>query len=107
MKLDVLSGLDTVKVCTSYRDPSGNTLDELPNDGANFEGMTPEYIELPGWEEDITEARTFGDLPENAKSFVNTVQRLTKLHVAVISVGPERDALVPDSMVDVREARPW
>ncbi len=87
--LDVLSGLDEVKICTSYK-LNGDEIDYFPSFYHQLEQVKPDYIELPGWKEDISAVRKFEDLPENAKKYVNTIEELLGIGVSIISVGPER-----------------
>ncbi|RLC46632.1 MAG: adenylosuccinate synthase [Candidatus Cloacimonadota bacterium] len=87
--LDVLSGLDKVKICTSYQ-LHGKAIDYFPSFYHQLEQVKPNYIELPGWKEDISAVRKFEDLPKNAKKYVNTIEELLGIDVSIISVGPER-----------------
>lgn len=88
--LDVLSGLDTVQICRAYRLPSGETIEQFPSDGAILQQCEPVYEQLPGWEEEIAEVRTWEDLPEQAKQYVRRVEELTGTPIAMVSVGPLR-----------------
>lgn len=90
MKLDVLSGIDTLKVCVGYRTPSGERVDEPPLDWRDLEQLEPIYEELPGWSEDITEANDFSELPEAARSYIEYLEEAVGVHAAIISVGPGR-----------------
>jgi adenylosuccinate synthase len=92
-KLDVLSGFDTVKVATAYR-YQGETYDEFPPHQTIFHKCEPVYEELPGWSEDISSARTFGDLPETCQSYVRRIEELSGVPVTLVSVGPARDQTV-------------
>ena len=89
MLFDVLSGLDTVKICTAY-ELDGKIIDNPPSTISRFSRCKPVFIELPGWKEDITGIRKFDDLPENAKNYVRKIEELTNVPVGVISVGPDR-----------------
>lgn len=92
-KLDVLSGLQTIKVCTGYT-YQGQVLDEVPGSLEVMEKCRPIYEELPGWDEDITAARTMADLPENARKYVARVEELSGTEVVLVSVGPRRDETI-------------
>ncbi len=92
-KLDVLSGLETIKVCTGYS-YQGQVLDEIPASLEVIEQCTPVYEELPGWKEDITGAKSLADLPENARNYVTRVQELSGTEVVLVSVGPRRDETI-------------
>ena len=88
-KLDVLSGLKTLKVATAYRYGS-DRLTEFPPSVKILEACEPIYEELPGWSEDITAAQDMGDLPENARSYLKRLEELVQTPVQIISVGPGR-----------------
>ena len=92
-KLDVLSGLGTIKVCTGYR-YQGGVLDEIPASLEVMEQCTPIYEELPGWTEDITGAKSLAELPENARNYVKRVEELSGAEVVLVSVGPRRDETI-------------
>lgn len=88
MKLDVLSGLPEVQICTAY-DLAGQSFD-LPRPAYEMEAITPVYETLPGWDEDITTCRQYDELPENARLFVERVEALAGVKVTYVSVGPDR-----------------
>ena len=88
--IDVLTGLDTVKICVAY-DYNGERITEYPANLHIIEQCKPIYEELPGWEEDITGVRRLEDLPENARNYVKRVSELTGIEIATFSVGPDRD----------------
>jgi adenylosuccinate synthase len=92
-KLDVLSGLETVRVCTGYS-YQGGVLDEIPASLEVMEQCTPIYEELPGWSEDITGAKSMEDLPANARSYVARIEALSGAPVVLVSVGPRRDETI-------------
>ena len=92
-KLDVLSGLETVKVCTGYS-YQGGVLDEIPASLEVMEQCTPIYEELPGWSEDITGAKSLSDLPETARTYVARIEELSGAPVVLVSVGPRRDETI-------------
>ncbi len=89
MLFDVLSGLDTVKICTAY-ECDGEILDAPPATIAKLAKCKPVLVELPGWKEDITQVKSFDELPENAKAYVRKIEEITEVPVGVISVGPDR-----------------
>lgn len=89
-KIDVLSGLDEIKVCTGY-EIDGEVLDYVPSDQMDVARAVPVYTVLPGWKEDISECRTYEELPENAKKYVEFIEEVTGVPVAMISVGPDRE----------------
>lgn len=92
-KLDVLTGLDQVPVCVAY-DVNGVRHDEMPVNQSDFHHATPIYEYLPGWWEDISDARTFEDLPKNAQDYVIAVEKMSGARISVVGVGPSRAATV-------------
>ena len=93
-KLDVLSGLDRIPVCTGYRSAEGAELDHFPFHQSVLHHVTPSLVELPGWEEDIGDARAQDDLPEAARSYVEFVADFVGVPVALIGVGPGREQVI-------------
>ena len=89
MLFDVLSGLDTVKICVAY-ELDGKRIETMPPTIPQFQRCKPVYIELPGWKEDISGIKSFGELPQAAQNYVRKIEELTKIKVAVLSVGPDR-----------------
>lgn len=89
MLLDVLSGIDTLKICVAYK-LDGEMIDHIPASIKDYEECEPVYIEVPGWEEDITNVSSFSDLPINAQNYLNKLAELTGVEVAIFSVGPDR-----------------
>ncbi|QNE48129.1 adenylosuccinate synthase [Glaciihabitans sp. INWT7] len=92
-KLDVLTGLERIPVCVAY-DIDGVRVDEVPVSQSDFHHAVPIYEELPGWTEDITGARTFDDLPKNARDYVLAVEKMSGARISAIGVGPDREAIV-------------
>ncbi|MEV5743613.1 adenylosuccinate synthase [Microbispora rosea] len=88
-KLDVLSGLERIPVCVAY-DVDGVRQDEIPMTQTEFHHATPIYEELPGWQEDITGAKTFEDLPPNAQAYVRALEEMSGAPISAIGVGPGR-----------------
>jgi adenylosuccinate synthase len=93
-KLDVLSGFETVKICTGYR-ADGEVFPEVPAHQSLFHRAEPIYEELDGWNEEIDEARSFEDLPKNARAYVRRMEELVGVPVSVVSVGPAREQSLP------------
>lgn len=89
MLFDVLSGLETIKICDAY-ELDGKLIDYVPSTLSDYERCKPHYVELKGWQEDITNVRNYEDLPETAKAYLSKIEELTGVEVAVISVGPDR-----------------
>ncbi len=92
-KLDVLTGLDSLKIGVRYKH-GDKTYDSFPADLGIVEMCEVEYEEMPGWAEDITEAKTFEDLPENAQAYVKRLEELMRVPVTFIGVGPNRDQMI-------------
>lgn len=93
MLLDVLSGLDTVKICVAY-DLDGKQIQSPPSTIASLSRCKPVYIEMPGWKKDISGAKTFDELPDNAKAYVRKLEEITGTPVGMISVGPDREQTI-------------
>jgi adenylosuccinate synthase len=88
--LDVLTGLETVKICTAYRF-RGELMEHYPANLKLLEECEAVYEELPGWSEDISGAKTLSDLPETTRNFVARVSELTGIPIAIFSVGRNRE----------------
>ncbi len=92
-KLDVLSSLDTVPICVAY-EVDGERHEEMPMTQTGFHHAKPIYEEMPGWWEDISGARKFEDLPQNAQNYVLRLEELAGAHISCIGVGPGRDQTI-------------
>ena len=92
-KMDILSAFDTIKVATGYRE-NGSLHEEFPSQQSVLYHCEPEYIELPGWETDITGARRYDDLPANTRAYIEFIADAVGVPVGWVSVGPERSQLV-------------
>ena len=106
-KLDVLTGLEKIKICNSYKylGPkkvfngeiyfSGKIIKDFPADGFLLEHCVPhEWVEMPGWTEDITQMKEFSDLPVNAQNYLNLIEELGKVEISLVSIGPEREQMI-------------
>lgn len=89
MLFDVLSGLDELKICYAY-ELDGKVINTVPSTLYDYNRCKPLYITLPGFKEDITNVRSFDELPLNAKNYLRKIEELTKTEVAIFSVGPDR-----------------
>ncbi|WP_099189690.1 adenylosuccinate synthase [Tepidibacter mesophilus] len=89
MLLDVLSGFEKVKICTGYK-LGDRVITEFPASLEMIEKCEPIYEELDGWNEDITSATTFEELPVNAQKYIQRIEDLTGVKASIISVGPKR-----------------
>ena len=92
-KLDILSGFDTLKICTAYRKDE-KVFSDLPLGPAQLGEFHAEYIEIPGWSENIMEIRSWEDLPPAAQEYIKQIEALVGIPVKLISVGPERSQVI-------------
>jgi adenylosuccinate synthase len=95
-KLDVLSGFETLKVCTSYRSSKDEDFhtDVFPYHQSVLHTAVGEYTELPGWSEDISDVRVWDDLPENAKRYLAYLEEAVGVPVVLVGVGPGREQII-------------
>ncbi len=89
-KLDVLSGMDTLKICVGYK-IDGEVREDFPSDIPSLDRVEPVYIELPGWAEDIDKVRSFDKLPKNARDYIGKIEEILGVPAAIVSVGPDRE----------------
>lgn len=94
MKIDVLDGLDEIKICTHYRLPDGSTSELPPLAAYEYAKVTPVYETMPGWSESTVGITKFADLPVNAQKYIKRLEELATVPVAIISTGPERDQTI-------------
>ena len=92
-KLDVLTGLSEIPVCVAY-DVDGVRHDEIPMTQAEFARAVPIYETFPGWDEDISKARTRDELPQAARNYVDALEKMIKAPISAIGVGPGRDETI-------------
>jgi len=92
-KLDVLTGWEKIPVCVAY-EVDGKRFEELPASQSDFHHAKPIYEYLPGWSENITKARTFEELPANARSYVKYLEEISGAPMSAIGVGPGRDETI-------------
>ena len=88
MKGDVLSGIDTLKICTKY-EYHGELISHLPF-SVDKEHVNPKYIEMEGWQEDITNCNSYDELPSQLKEYVSFIENFLETPVGLVSVGPDR-----------------
>ena len=93
-KLDVLSGFETLKVCTGYR-ADGDLYEDFPPHQSLFHRAEPVYEEMEGWPEELGDAKTVEDLPAAARKYVDRIQDLGGVKVGVVSIGPSREQSLP------------
>jgi adenylosuccinate synthase len=99
-KLDVLSGVDPLRICVAYSH-HGTRYEEFPPHQSIFHNCEPIYEEMPGWQGDISVARSFADLPVQAQRYVRRIEELGGVGVTWVSVGPEREQTVVRERVEV------
>ncbi|MGQ0840338.1 adenylosuccinate synthase [Actinokineospora sp.] len=92
-KLDVLSGLATVPICVAY-EVDGRRVDDMPMTQTDVHHAVPVYEEMPGWWEDISQCRSFDDLPVAARAYVERIEELSGARVSAVGVGPGRDQTI-------------
>jgi adenylosuccinate synthase len=93
MLLDVLSGIDTLRICTGYR-VGGIVHTEMPADEHAYAGVEPVFEELPGWPEEIDRVGLFEALPANAQRYVRRLEALLDVPIALVSVGRRREQTI-------------
>lgn len=89
-KLDVLDGLEEVKVCIGYEDVEGNKIHGLPCDSEGWEGLRPVYETLPGWQQTTAGVKSLDELPVAARNYISRLEQLMGVPVDIISTGPDR-----------------
>ena len=93
-KLDVLDSFETLHVCTGYRTSEGAEIESFPYHQTVLHHVSPVYTQLPGWNEDITAARSADELPENLHAYLRFVEDSVGVPIALVGVGPARDQVV-------------
>jgi adenylosuccinate synthase len=88
-KLDILSGIDTLRICVAY-EIDGRRIETWPSSGAALARAMPVYEEYPGWSEPLNGVRSLRDLPENARRYVTAIETHAGVPIVLVSVGPER-----------------
>ena len=92
-KLDVLDGLENIRVCVGYRSKDGEVLD-TPVDSEGYEAIEPLYEDLPGWSESTLGAKRVEDLPANARSYISFLEEKVGVSIDIISTGPDRNETI-------------
>jgi adenylosuccinate synthase len=94
-KLDILSGLDKISICTKYKiDGQFYDLPIFGLEATQMDKYAPVYEEHAGWQEDIQNIKYFNDLPSSARSYINKLEEISGLTIKMISVGPEREQII-------------
>lgn len=92
-RLDILDDLDTIKICTGYR-YNGQLLPEYPASLEVLEQVEPVYEDMPGWKTDISACKTYDELPEAARKYVERISELVGVPLGIVSVGPNRSQTI-------------
>jgi len=93
-KLDVLDGLETIRIAVAYRDQSGHLIHHPPQMADDFTNLEPVYEDMPGWTESTADVVTLEGLPANALAYVKRIESLLGVPVDMLSTGPERDSTI-------------
>ncbi len=93
-KLDVLDGLETIKIAVGYQDASGQHLDYPPQSANAFETLSPIYEEMPGWSTSTADMTELTALPHEARAYVERLESLLGVPIDILSTGPERDSTI-------------
>ena len=93
-KLDVLAGLDPIRVAVRYRSREGAVLDEFPYHQTILHGATAEYEDLPGFDADIGACRSEAELPREARDYLDLIRDRTGAEIRLVGVGPRRDQVI-------------
>jgi adenylosuccinate synthase len=92
-KLDVLTGVEKLKICVGY-ELDGERIIARPASLKRLAGCTPVYMEIPGWQEDISQARQLDQLPPQTHAYLETIEEITGVPISIISVGPGREETI-------------
>lgn len=92
-KSDVLSGMEKIKICMSYT-IDGRETTEFPTQLSELEKAQPVYEEMPGWNEDISECKSWDELPQNARNYFEKIEEILEIPIAIVSVGPGREQTI-------------
>lgn len=93
-KLDTLSGIDTLKICVAYKKPDGTVIENFPPTLEELAGCTPVYEEFEGFKEDISQCKSFEELPENCRKYIARLEELVGCHVSMVGIGPDRTQIL-------------
>lgn len=93
-KLDVLDGLDSLKIAVAYKDKNGQTVARAPQAAEDFVGLEPVYEEVPGWQESTADVVEMSQLPANALAYLKRIESILGVPIDMLSTGPERDSTI-------------
>jgi adenylosuccinate synthase len=103
-KLDVLSGIDPLRIAVRYRSSEGAIFDEFPYHQSILHSAAAEYEELPGWEEEVGGARSEGELPPEARDYLAAISDGVGVPIRVIGVGPGREQVIATRSLEAQPA---
>jgi adenylosuccinate synthase len=92
-RVDILDELEEIKICTHY-ERNGQRVDHFPGDLNVLAECEPVYETMPGWQTPTTHIRSYGDLPENARSYLERISELSRIPISIVSVGPDREETI-------------
>lgn len=92
--IDVLSNIDTIKVCTHYVDKMGNIISDYIQDEKVLANCTPMYKEFKGWDDDLSKITTYNDLPKNCRDYLEFISEFLNIKLTYVSVGPDRNQTI-------------
>ncbi len=93
-KLDVLDGLESLKICTSYQCPEKGSLSTTPVGAEGYERVEPQYIEMPGWSENTYGVQNWQQLPQTARDYIHKIEYIVGVPVDIVSTGPDRNETI-------------
>ena len=93
-KLDVLDGLETVRICTGYDSKVVGSMECIMSDAESFENVVPVYEDLPGWSDSTVGVKTLDGLPANARAYIKRIEEVVGCPIDIISTGPDRDETI-------------
>ena len=93
-KLDVLDGLETIRICTGYQDEKGSLLVDAPTDADSYIGLVPVFEEMAGWTESTVGITNLEQLPANARAYISRLEELVGAPIDIISTGPDRNETI-------------
>lgn len=93
-KLDVLDGLETLRIAVAYKDKDGQLLTRPPQAADDFEGLVPVFEDMPGWKENTADITVMDQLPANALAYLKRIEQLLGVPIDMLSTGPERDSTI-------------
>ena len=92
-KLDVLDGLDTLKVCVAY-EADGERYEQLPYHQTVLHHVEPIYVEMPGWKQDLSDVRLRSELPAEAEAYLSLIEEQVGVPIGMVGVGPGREQVI-------------